>query len=174
MSVNLSIHGHGKPLVLLHGWGFDAQIWSPLLPLLMQQYRLYLVDLPGFGLTSPMDWEEFKLNLLKHLPQQFAIAGWSLGGLFATRLAIEKPQCVTHLINIASSPRFIRDTNWPGVDAQVFRRFYLDLANDPQKTLRLFIELQLQGHVLSGVEGHPATIEGLRAGLDVLVSWDLI
>ena len=174
MSVHIIIYGKGKPLVLFHGWGFNTEVWSPLLPALTSQYELHLVDLPGFGLTQPMAWEAFKTTLLKQLPENFALAGWSMGGLFATRLAIEEPERVTHLVNIASSPRFIREEGWPGVDREMFKAFYKDLADDHEQTLERFIELQLQGQTRPLVMGGQApSMLSLQTGLDILINWDL-
>ena len=174
MTIHVSVHGIGKPLVLFHGWGFDSNIWCSLLPALTDKHQVYLVDLPGFGLTSPMDWEMFKATLLKQLPLGFALAGWSMGGLYATRLALEAPQRVTHLLNISSSPHFIKDLTWPGISGHVIKAFYQDLTKDPERILQQFIDLQLQGQTLpSAMLGKKATLFGLSAGLDVLVSWDL-
>ena len=170
MNLNITIHGHGKPLVLFHGWGYDNQIWHAVLPALSCQYQLYLVDLPGFGLSDYMDWNEFKFVLLKKLPEQFALAGWSMGGLFATRLAIDAPTRVTHLLNIASSPRFIKDKHWPGVEREAFVAFYDNLATDPAKTLAQFMGLQWQGHTLPS---RTPSLISLAAGLDALLTWDL-
>ena len=174
MNINVTIHGTGKPLVLFHGWGFDHQIWYPLLPLIRSKYQLFLVDLPGFGLTPLMEWEPFKIKLLQQLPSNFAVAGWSMGGLFATRLAIEEPAHVSHLISIASSPRFIRESQWPGVDIEIFNGFYQDLARHPTRTLQQFMTLQLQGQPipLSIIEQSPA-VPSLQAGLELLLYWDL-
>ena len=77
MNINIERYGQGKPLVFFHGWGFDSQIWLPLIPFFKDSYQLILVDLPGFGFTSMMDWQTFKVNLLPLLPPQFALAGWS-------------------------------------------------------------------------------------------------
>lgn len=174
MSIHLSIHGSGKPLVLFHGWGFNSHIWTPILPALENNHQLYLVDLPGFGLTPSMDWETFKIDLLNVLPAQFALAGWSMGGLFATRLAIEAPLRISHLLNIASSPRLIREAHWPGVDEKIFNNFYLELTHDPQKTLQQFIKLQLQNQPIpAGVWGEPPSLQGLQQGLDLFIHWDL-
>lgn len=166
-----SIYGKGQPIVLFHGWGFDSQIWQPLLPALTNQYQLYLVDLPGFGLTPQMKWDSFKTALLKQLPSAFAVIGWSMGGLLATKLAFEEPGRVSHLINITSSPCFIRDTHWPGVDPKIFRAFYQSLASNPQQTLQEFITLQLQGHKVGF--GQVPSLGGLLAGLNLLMSCDL-
>lgn len=173
MTINIITHGRGSPLVLFHGWGFDSQVWHSLLPDLQSRHELYLVDLPGFGLSPQMDWEAFKSNLLPQLPERFALLGWSMGGLFATRLAIEEPARVSHLLNVASSPRFVKDDLWPGVDLQKLKIFYDELIHDPEKTRAEFIRLQLQGQVFpisftSPAPGFPA----LRAGLELLLNWD--
>ena len=54
MNVSQLSYGQGKPIVFFHGWGFDHQIWLPLVPLLNNKYQLILVDLPGFGQTPMM------------------------------------------------------------------------------------------------------------------------
>lgn len=41
--------GRGNALVLIHGFGFDARIWEPLLPALEQHANVIRVELPGFG-----------------------------------------------------------------------------------------------------------------------------
>lgn len=168
---HIVIQGKGKPVVLFHGWGFDSKIWLPLLPALTNYYKLYLVDLPGFGLTPPIEWDVFKSALLKHVPTKFAVLGWSMGGLLATKLAVEEPEHVTHLINVTSSPYFLRDDQWPGVAPQIFNEFYQSLSSNPQQMLQKFITLQLQGQKI--LVGNAPSLHGLQTGLDLLMSWDL-
>ena len=36
-------------LVLLHGWGLNAEIWHCIREELASHFTLHLVDLPGFG-----------------------------------------------------------------------------------------------------------------------------
>jgi pimeloyl-[acyl-carrier protein] methyl ester esterase len=173
----LEIHfirqGKGYPLIFFHGWGFDSHVWRSLLPELSLSYELWFIDLPGFGHTPYMPWEIFKQSLLKQLPKRFALAGWSMGGLFATRLVIEVPDRVTHLINIASSPYFMKDASWPGIETHVFNTFYENLTADPKKVLKAFVQLQLQGqHEPSMIDQIPSA-KGLKQGLDVLLNWDL-
>lgn len=54
---NLKIHykviGCGDPVLLLHGWGGNLEHFSWLQKLLKNQFTIYTVDLPGFGLSSP-------------------------------------------------------------------------------------------------------------------------
>jgi pimeloyl-[acyl-carrier protein] methyl ester esterase len=173
VNINIVFEGQGNPLVLFHGWGFDSHIWYSLIPQLGQSHRLYLIDLPGFGSSSLMTWDRFKEELLKQLPDEFWLAGWSMGGLIATRLAIEAPHRVTHLVNIASSPYFIKDDTWPGINSDIFNTFYQNLTNNPAKTLNDFLNLQLQGQIVPLCSELPINQDGLQYGLDLLVHWDL-
>jgi pimeloyl-[acyl-carrier protein] methyl ester esterase len=176
--LHINQSGQGTPLLLLHGWGFDSQIWSSLLPELEKHFLIYLVDLPGFGKTSCLSWPDFTKQLLDYLPPTFTIAGWSMGGLIATRLALENPERVTRLINIASSPRFVIDmdidTNWPGIQAQNLQMFYNNLLSNPEETHQAFIKLQLGSHTQVNTTT-PAymTPDGLEQGLEILMDWDL-
>ena len=172
MNININNYGSGFPLIFFHGWGFDSQVWMPLVSQLMMNYRLILVDLPGFGQSSLMNWDLFKSQLLSQLPEQFAVVGWSMGGLYATRLALEEPERVNYLVNITSSPRFLLDNDWPGVSKKVFAGFYQKLTIDSRATLKEFIELQVCKSNLQPVLGHLPTIEGLVSGLEVLRTWD--
>lgn len=173
--IKITKYGSGNPLVLFHGWGFDSQIWLPFVAYLESAgFELYLVDLPGFGSSSYMDWESFKEELLLQLPDRFACIGWSLGGLIATRLSIEVFPKVTQLINLTSLPRFIKTHDWMAVDEQVFNAFYKQFTQDPQKTRLNFINAQLKGQTLSDLYlSDKFDTEGLRAGLDCLIDWDL-
>ncbi|KTD23436.1 biotin operon repressor and biotin [Legionella lansingensis] len=182
MKLNIERRGKGRPLVFFHGWGFDHRVWLPLATALETQYSLYLVDLPGFGLSSPMSWSDFKDRLLQQLPKQFVIIGWSMGGLFATKLAIEASEHIMHLINVASSPRFIKNENWPGIEKRVFSTFFKNLATNPQQTISEFIHLQLrtsrlhcskyQKNNYHPIEFQPQP-EHLKTGLEILATWDL-
>ncbi|PJD94305.1 MAG: pimelyl-ACP methyl ester esterase [Legionella sp.] len=175
--LSIQSFGHGNALVLFHGWGFDSQIWTPLIDSLLNLslvQRVILVDLPGFGHSPLMAWETFKTDLLERLPQQFILAGWSLGGLFATRLAIETTDRVKHLVNIASSPYFIREPNWAGITADVLDEFYQQFQAHPQHTRTQFVRTQLPSTVQHAFEPVELShILGLEEGLMILKEWDL-
>ena len=95
--------GHGPATVLLHGATLASAAWAPLLPHL-QGRTLYLVDLPGCGLADPFDYEGVDLSahqtafvgsVLDALGlQEAALVGASMGGWFALRFAIERPERV--------------------------------------------------------------------------------
>lgn len=168
MKLFIQKQGHGYPLVFFHGWGFNHRIWTDLIAHLSGKYTLYLVDLPGFGQTDLVDWHDFKQELLRQLPAQFAVLGWSMGGLYAMRLALEEKLRVTHLIAVASSPYFIKENHWPGIEPIVFAGFAASLQIAPEKTICDFIALQAGNYSFS----IDFDLLGLQAGLESLVNWD--
>lgn len=173
MNIHYVTEGKGTPIVFFHGWGFDCHIWSPLIQPLSASYQLILVDLPGFGLTPMMEWDAFKEQLLKIMPPQCTLAGWSLGGLYAQRLALEVPGRIRSLVNITSSPRFITDSEWPATSKESFFSFCEKMVSNPEKTLNDFIQLQRVKSNISCLLGEKPSIEGLNEGLKILETWDL-
>src|SRR5688572_28462426 len=99
--LHTDIRGQGFPLVLLHGWGFNSNIWQPLIPQLENKYQLFLIDLPGFGKSESIlnySFDYIIPNLLAKTPKEAYWLGWSLGGLIAMAIAIHSPLRVKKLI----------------------------------------------------------------------------
>lgn len=143
----VEVVGEGSPLVLLHGWAMHGGIFAPLVEALKDQHRLYIVDLPGHGRSRDLtlDLPETIAQLARVLPRA-AYLGWSLGGAFATRLALEYPQQVSQLICLASSPRFVLGSGWPhAVATDTFSRFATDLRADWQAVVQRFLALEAFG-----------------------------
>jgi pimeloyl-ACP methyl ester carboxylesterase len=103
--------GTGPPLVLLHGAGDNALDWKWVLPALARTHRVYAPDLPGSPDSarpaadySPAFFERFVANLLDALGIEGAVvAGNSLGGLVALRLALSEPARVKALVLVDSA-----------------------------------------------------------------------
>lgn len=102
-------------LVILHGWGSSISYWTPLSNLLSQKVRVILVDLPGFGSTSPLpnkpDVPEYTLfvkSLVEKLKlKNFILAGHSFGGQITLDYALKYPKDLKSIILIA--PAAIRE-----------------------------------------------------------------
>lgn len=99
---NLYIHyktfGSGEPLILLHGWGHSMASLIELGKLLAKKFQVYLVDLPGFGLSSTppsvYDSETYAFVVEKFM-QSLAITrpiiiGHSFGGKITIHLAARR------------------------------------------------------------------------------------
>jgi len=50
--INYKVSGQGQDVVLLHGWGCDLQIWIKVHSLLETNFKVWSIDLPGFGQSS--------------------------------------------------------------------------------------------------------------------------
>lgn len=114
-TANWSIHyneaGSGFPLVLVHGGGPGASGWSnynPNIPYLSQYFRVLAVDLPGWGQSQPVVYEQRDnsgalAEFLETLGiEKAAVVGNSMGGASVIRLAYERPDLVSHLITMGS------------------------------------------------------------------------
>jgi len=105
--------GRGDPLVLIHGLADDHRAWRRTLPDLMLRHRVIMYDLRGHGQTSlgKPDGTLRQLGadmiaLMDSLGVDRAdIAGFSLGGTIAMRVAIDNPGRVRGLVLVATSSR---------------------------------------------------------------------
>jgi 2-hydroxy-6-oxonona-2,4-dienedioate hydrolase len=103
--------GEGPPLVLLHGAGDNALDWRWVLPALARTHRVYAPDLPGSPESarpvadySPAFLERFVAGFLDALEiEHAAVAGNSIGGLVALRLALSEPERVGSLVLVDSA-----------------------------------------------------------------------
>jgi len=141
--------GSGPPLVLIHGWAMHGGIFGPLSERLAARHTLHLVDLPGHGHSrqhgGPLTLDACVDQLLGQLPPA-AWLGWSLGALLALHAAARAPQRVQTLIVLCGSPRFVHAEDWPhAVDAEVFRAFGRELAQDYPRTIDRFLALEAHG-----------------------------
>ena len=145
--LHMDVQGRGPALVLLHGWGLHGGVFAPLLEQLREHFSLYCVDLPGHGLSSqqpvPARLQDWADAVLQQVPQALWL-GWSLGGLVAQQAAVQAPQQVTGLVNIASSPCFVRRPDWAhGSDPNVLAGFSRYMQANYPDTVERFLALDL-------------------------------
>ena len=141
--------GEGKcHLVLLHGWGLNAEVWDCIIDPLSAHFTLHLVDLPGFGRSQgfgAMSLEAMAGVVLEQAPEKAIWLGWSLGGLVASQVALTHPERVQALVTVASSPCFSEHAGWPGIKSTVLSDFQQQLSEDFQRTVERFLALQTLG-----------------------------
>lgn len=146
--VHCRVQGKGPDLVLLHGWGVNSAVWTPVLEQLSAHFRVHLIDLPGFGSSQGLlsySLDSMVDNIIQRVPEQSIWCGWSLGGLIASHASYIYPNKIAKLIQVCTSPKFVSDHSWPGVDAAVFENFKRGLAKNTDKTLGRFISIQAMG-----------------------------
>jgi len=101
--------GSGPQVVVLHGVTLTAAVWIPWVHDLAG-YRLHLVELPGHGLSGPVEYRrgmvrDHALVLLDEILDalgldQPALLGHSLGGMFVLWYAAARPERVGALVAI--------------------------------------------------------------------------
>jgi len=137
-----------RDLVLLHGWGLNAEVWGCILERLTPHFRVHLVDLPGYGRSQgygALSLPQMADILLAAAPARAYWLGWSLGGLVAGQIALTQPERVAGLITVASSPCFAAQEDWPGIRPEVLRGFKQQLSEDFNRTVERFLALQTLG-----------------------------
>ncbi len=102
--------GHGPSVVLIHGVGLDATIWSAQFAALAERYDVIAYDMLGHG-ASPRppsgctleDYAAQTCELMDALQiDTAAIVGFSMGGLVARLMALDHPQRCWALVILAS------------------------------------------------------------------------
>jgi pimeloyl-ACP methyl ester carboxylesterase len=103
--------GSGPPTVLLHGTTMTGAVWAPLVPHLPGR-TLYLVDLPGNGLADPFDHSREDLADHQHRfvtavldalrLERVPVVGASMGGWYALRTAIVRPERLQALVLVTA------------------------------------------------------------------------
>jgi len=137
-----------KTLVLLHGWGLNHRVWQQFLLKLPDAIQVVTLDIPGYGNSpapQPYSLDAVVEQLSGQIPAQSVVIGWSLGGLLAIKLASRYPDKVARLGLLASSPYFMAEPGWPGMQTNVMHQFAAALQNDLALTLDRFLAIQAMG-----------------------------
>jgi pimeloyl-ACP methyl ester carboxylesterase len=102
--------GAGPPLVLVHGLSSSAmQDWGRLVAPLSRRFHVFAPDLPGFGESErpaaaaysiPMQVEAVHAFMQAVGVSRARVAGLSMGGWIACRLAGEHPESVERLVAV--------------------------------------------------------------------------
>jgi len=95
----------GVPLVLIHGLGGRGEDWSPLAQAFAAAgFHVYVPDLLGYGRSSHPDVsysisiQEKLVDLMQAVHVEHAdVAGWSIGGWVAMKLAVNHAEMVNGL-----------------------------------------------------------------------------
>ncbi len=105
------VGGEGPPLVLVHGLAGAAYNFTELAPLLARRCRVLIPELPGHGGTAPLPVAGGLGELAAHVAlvaehegmTPAITVGYSMGGVVALHLAVERPEAVSALVLLASA-----------------------------------------------------------------------
>jgi len=140
IKVYYEVYGEGRPLVLLHGAFYTIQMnWGQLIPELSKTRKVIAIELQGHGHTP---FSNRKLDLatlasdvegvMNYLKVDSAdVAGYSMGGSVAYKLAIQSPKRVRKLVIISST---YKSSGWLPAVTNAFKGFKPEFfSNSPMK-----------------------------------------
>jgi len=142
--------GHGRPVVLIHGWPLDADMWEYQMPALAEAgYRTIAYDRRGFGRSDQpwgdYDYDTFADDLKAVLDtldlQNVTLVGMSMGGgEIARYMSRHGGARVSKVVFISAiTPYLLKtDDNPDGVDADVFEDMKEKLNKDRADFLQTF------------------------------------
>src|ERR1700727_3856135 len=129
IKVYYEVYGEGKPLVLLHGAFYTIEMnWAQLIPELSKNRKVIAIELQGHGHTPFSDRKlDFPTlasdveGVMDYLKIDSAdVAGYSMGGSVAYKLAIQSPKRVRKLVIISST---YKSSGWLPAVTNAFKGF---------------------------------------------------
>lgn len=120
--------GRGPPLVLLHGYPDNLQIWCELAPRLADRFEIIAFDWPGMGYsdvwrggTTPAHMADRLLKLLDAWNiDRAGLVGMDMGGQPALAFAARHPERTRHVVVMNSLVLWNVQTSW---EIRVLRQF---------------------------------------------------
>ena len=102
--------GSGRPVVFIHGLGWDHSLWDGAAQSLAAHYHTVTADTRGHGRSDKPEGaysiDEFSHDwrgLLTGLRiERVSVVGFSLGGMIAMKLALEHPELVEALVLVST------------------------------------------------------------------------
>ena len=100
-----------ETLIFLHGWRSNSTLWFKTFPeLYKDNYQIYAVDLPGFGLSQtpskPLYLEDYMISIVEFMKkleiESPIIIGHSHGGRVGIKLASMHPELLNKLVLVDS------------------------------------------------------------------------
>jgi pimeloyl-ACP methyl ester carboxylesterase len=105
--------GSGEPVLFIPGTGGTGPYWAPLIREL-SGFRCLLLDRPGWGLSSPIDFSKYEYktvvaDLLSRVldglgVDHVRVVGASIGNVWALRLATRLPSRVARIALLGGGP----------------------------------------------------------------------
>ena len=165
-----------RRVLMFHGWGFPAAIFSSLIDDLTPGFVVETPGRTGYG-TRP---EQSAGTIAVSLQSPTLLIGWSLGGQDALKLSLQQPELVSGVVLLATTPCFVNQPGWnAGMDQAVFDAFRQQMIDDPLAAMQQFVRLNAGDRADRQSRARLSELSGgvapsvLLNGLDELENTDL-
>ena len=169
-SFGVTVSGHGAPMILIAGLASSGSVWNGVAAHYRDKYEVHVLQLPGMA-GQPAVSDTAVLARVAGDVQRYirdkalrrpVIAGHSVGGLVALRVAIESPTTVGPVISVDALP-FGAVVQMPGATAASMRPIAAAVRAAYAKATRQQLEAQMR----AGAPGMTLT----SAFADTLAAW---
>ncbi len=125
---NVTVSGRtdGRPMVFVHGFGCDQNMWRFVAPAFEDQFRVVLLDHVGAGGSDLSAYDPDRYATLDGYAddllqicvaldlQDVVLVGHSVSAMIAMLTTLRDPARFTGLVMIGPSPRYLDDTGYSG------------------------------------------------------------
>ncbi|WP_241730057.1 alpha/beta fold hydrolase [Pseudomonas sp. SST3] len=182
MDVQPTGRANGRTIVLMHGKNFCAATWQESIAVLSQNgYRVIAPDQIGFCSSSKPKGYQFSFAQLAHNTQallrsldldQVTVVGHSMGGMLASRFALNYPQMVEQLVLV--NPIGLEDWQAEGVPyASIDQLYQSELKTDFEKIKAYQKKFYYNGEWKPEYDRWVAMLAGMYAGEGKeIVAWN--
>ncbi|MDY7030273.1 MAG: alpha/beta hydrolase [Spirochaetota bacterium] len=111
------VQGDGEPaLLFVHGWLGSGAVWREQVPYFSQKRRVVTFDLTGYGRSAkpkglrytPDVWfDDIDLLIEQNKLNKPVLIGWSMGGDIAIGYALSRPEALSKLVIVDSTPLLV-------------------------------------------------------------------
>jgi pimeloyl-ACP methyl ester carboxylesterase len=108
--VHYEYYGRGRPLIFIHGWLGSWRYWVPAMDALSEEYKVYALDLWGFG-DSDKSQERYDVQSYVDLlgafieelgiPLPMPLVGHALGATVALSFARQHPEQIDRVMAVS-------------------------------------------------------------------------
>ncbi len=116
----------GRPVVLVHGFGCDQNMWRLVEPLLAEDHPVVLFDYVGAGRSDLSAWQENRYSSLDGYARDLVevceeldlrdavVVGHSVSAMAGVLAAAAAPERIGALVMVCPSPRYIDEEGYRG------------------------------------------------------------
>ena len=128
------VKGCGAPVILIHGFFFDTYMWSANIDALARQFKVYAIDLWGFGYSSrepleygyPLYARQLRLFMDALVIPKASLIGQSMGGGTIIEFTVSNRSRVDRIVLVDAAglpnplPIMGKISNLPGVGEAMY------------------------------------------------------
>ena len=124
---NVKVFGQGtQPMLFVHGFGCDQNMWRYVTPAFADDYRVVLFDFVGSGKSDLAAYDADRYSTLEGYAQDVLdvchaldlrdviFVGHSVSGMVGVLAANREPNRFSRLIMVGPSPRYVNDDGYVG------------------------------------------------------------